>query len=93
MGGRSTYNSTGHPYAPHPAPSARIAAILPPRFKWAVKDFIAIHGIITGSWVNVLLLFVPLGIMSGLLDWGPVQTFTLVRWHTRHEWAADDRRG
>lgn len=29
------------------------------------------------SYVNVLLVFVPLGLISGLLGWSPVTVFTL----------------
>mmetsp|Transcript_26232 Transcript_26232/g.57287 ORF Transcript_26232/g.57287 Transcript_26232/m.57287 type:complete len:452 (-) Transcript_26232:128-1483(-) len=41
------------------------------------KDFAALYSMLTASWINLLLLVVPLGIASGVLDWGPVPIFTL----------------
>jgi Ca2+:H+ antiporter len=33
--------------------------------------------VLASNYVNVLLVFVPLGIASGALHWGPIAVFTL----------------
>lgn len=41
------------------------------------QDFKAIFGLIFGSWMNVLLICLPVGWLSGLLGWGSIPTFLL----------------
>ena len=45
---------------------------------WSFKtDVKAIGGLIFSSWLNLLLITAPLGIMSQFLHWGPTPTFIL----------------
>ena len=41
------------------------------------KDLAAVRSIVMGSWINLLLLAVPLAFASGVYEWGAVPTFTL----------------
>ncbi|KAL3154685.1 hypothetical protein ABBQ38_011234 [Trebouxia sp. C0009 RCD-2024] len=41
------------------------------------SDVKAIYGLIMSSWMNVLLVMAPLGILSHYLHWGPVAVFLL----------------
>lgn len=50
-----------------------------PRQKGCKGDVQALWGLVTSSYINVLLLTAPLGIMSARLGWPPVATFFLVR--------------
>lgn len=36
-----------------------------------------LHTILFSNYVNILLFFVPLGIISGVLNWSPTVTFVL----------------
>ncbi|KXZ52875.1 hypothetical protein GPECTOR_8g256 [Gonium pectorale] len=45
--------------------------------KWFVRDYLALKEIIFSSYFNILLVCVPIGYASALLDWGAVTTFTL----------------
>jgi hypothetical protein len=45
------------------------------------SDLRAILGLLMGSWLNLLLVLVPLGWLSHKLDWSPTATFVLVRSH------------
>jgi hypothetical protein len=45
---------------------------------WYKKDLLALYTILTGNFVNLLLVCVPLGIASFMYDWGAVPTFVLV---------------
>lgn len=33
--------------------------------------------VLASNYVNILLVFVPLGVVSGILDWNPTATFVL----------------
>lgn len=46
--------------------------------KWFVKDFLSVKEIVCSSYINLLLVCIPLGFASGLLKWGAVLTFSLV---------------
>ena len=43
------------------------------------KDLHTVHKYVFSSYLNILLLCVPLGFSSAFWEWGPVPTFTLVR--------------
>lgn len=45
--------------------------------RWPFKVFHLTWEIFKTNYVNVLLVFVPIGIIAGLLDWSPVLQFTL----------------
>lgn len=40
-------------------------------------DLAAVWDLLTSSYVNCLLIFVPLGIAAGIMEWGAVTVFTL----------------
>lgn len=62
-----TRTNSGTPYYDHSNPIVRYpAAVL--HTTW---------GVLKSNYVNVLLVFVPLGIISGLLGWSPVLQFVL----------------
>lgn len=42
------------------------------------KDVAVLYGIVTGGWVSLLLLCIPLGFASEYMGWGAVATFSLV---------------
>lgn len=65
----SRYASTdsGTPYYKHDNPAIRYPFLIA-HTTWEV---------LKTNYVNVLLVFVPLGIISGLLDWNPVVQFIL----------------
>lgn len=42
-------------------------------------DAKAIWGLLTGSWLNLMLVLVPLGYISAKYEWGATWTFSLVR--------------
>jgi hypothetical protein len=47
---------------------------------WSPKtDAKAIFGMLTSSWINVLLVIAPLGYVADKLEWGAVSVFCLVR--------------
>ncbi|KAF3930835.1 hypothetical protein ABW19_dt0201688 [Dactylella cylindrospora] len=43
----------------------------------AKESWNATMAVLTSNYVNVLLVFVPLGIVAGLLEWTPITVFTL----------------
>ena len=40
-------------------------------------DVKAIYGLIMSSWMNMLLVMAPLGVMAHYLNWGPIAVFVL----------------
>jgi Ca2+:H+ antiporter len=58
---------SGTPYYKHENPAIRYPALVG-HTTWEI---------LKTNYVNVLLVFVPLGIIAGLLDWSPVAQFTL----------------
>ena len=58
---------TGTPYHKHPSPVVRYPSQVV-RTTWEV---------LKTNYVNVLLVFVPIGIISGAANWSPVLQFTL----------------
>lgn len=48
-----------------------------PFVSWPVHVFNVIKITLFSSYVNVLLVFVPLGILAGVLEWGAAAVFTL----------------
>ena len=47
---------------------------------WSPKsDLQALWGLLVSSWLNVLLVLVPLGYLSHMLEWNAVAIFSLVR--------------
>ncbi|ETN43786.1 calcium/proton exchanger [Cyphellophora europaea CBS 101466] len=65
--GRIGTTESGTPYHKHENPTIRYPALVA-HTTWEI---------LKTNYVNVLLVFVPLGILSGLLDWSPVAQFTL----------------
>lgn len=58
---------SGTPYYKHENPSIRYPALIL-HTTWEI---------LKTNYVNVLLVFVPIGIVAGVLDWSPVAQFTL----------------
>ena len=60
-----------------------IARLLPYRqdarvwVRWPAEAFCLTWATLASNYVNVLLVFVPLGILSGILGWNPTTTFIL----------------
>lgn len=48
-----------------------------PLIKWPAYFGRKVQQTLTSNYVNVLLVFVPLGIVSGAVGWGPAPTFIL----------------
>lgn len=48
------------------------------RLPWYKRDAIAIREMLLSSWLNLLLVCSPLGVISHQLGWGAVPTFLLV---------------
>lgn len=48
-----------------------------PYVKWPASFFLKTYETLTSNPVNVLLVFVPLGIISGAVGWSPMATFIL----------------
>lgn len=72
----------GHAWARRPCPlcktGIRSNSVLFCTGWFAFKsDVKAIYGLIMSSWMNVLLVMAPLGILSHYLHWGPVAVFLL----------------
>ncbi|MEW5317918.1 MAG: hypothetical protein WDW38_009178 [Sanguina aurantia] len=44
---------------------------------WYKKDLLALNELLFASWINVLLVAVPLGFISEHLGWAPLTTFAL----------------
>merc|ERR1712225_102824 len=65
--GRIGTTESGTPYHKHENPTIRYPALVA-HTTWEI---------LKTNYVNVLLVFVPLGILSGLLDWSPVAQFSL----------------
>lgn len=58
-------------------------SLLPPAGLFAPKsDCIAIWAMLTSSWINLLLLAIPLGIVSGLYEMDPTLVFISVSAHS-----------
>ena len=65
----------GHTNTARPTSSNRM---LPCTGWFAFKsDAKAIYGLIMSSWMNILLVMAPLGILSHYLHWGPIAVFLL----------------
>lgn len=64
---RMTSTDSGTPYYKHSNPIIR--------YPWLVLH--TTWEVLKTNYVNVFLLFVPLGIIAGLLDWSPVLQFVL----------------
>ena len=47
-------------------------------------DTKAVWGLLTSSWLNLLLLSVPLGYAAHFLNWSPIARFSLVRFTPRY---------
>lgn len=62
-----TRTNSGTPYHDHSNPIVR--------YPFAVLH--TTFGVLKTNYVNVLLVFVPIGILSGLLGWSPVLQFVL----------------
>lgn len=45
--------------------------------RWAARTFTITKLTLTSNYVNVLLVFVPLGIIAGILEWDPTTVFVL----------------
>lgn len=43
-----------------------------------MRDFVAVREIFLASWINLLLVCIPLGFASEAMGWGAVATFSLV---------------
>jgi Ca2+:H+ antiporter len=65
--GRIGTDESGTPYHKHENPTIRYPALIA-HTTWEI---------LKTNYVNVLLVFVPLGIVSGMLEWSPVVTFIL----------------
>lgn len=48
-----------------------------PFVKWPAYFGLKVQQTLTSNYVNVLLVFVPLGIVSGAMGWSPTATFIL----------------
>ena len=48
-----------------------------PLIKWPAYFGRKVQQTLTSNYVNVLLVFVPLGVVSGAVGWGPAATFIL----------------
>ena len=64
---RITTTDSGTPYYKHENKAVR----------WPFMVFHLTWEVFKTNYVNVLLVFVPIGILAGLLDWSPVAQFTL----------------
>ncbi|KAK5074824.1 Vacuolar membrane antiporter with Ca2+/H+ and K+/H+ exchange [Lithohypha guttulata] len=64
---RITRTSSGTPYDKHPNPAVRYPALVTSTIWKVLKT----------NYVNVLLVFVPIGIIAGACDWDPVLQFVL----------------
>ena len=64
---RTFSTSSGTPYHKHDAPYIR----------WPALILYTTWQVLKSNYVNVLLVFVPLGIVGGLLNWPPVTVFFL----------------
>lgn len=45
--------------------------------RWPAESYHVAYSTLASNYVNVLLIFVPLGILSGALEWPPTATFIL----------------
>ena len=45
--------------------------------RWPARGFTITKITLLSNYVNILLVFVPLGIIAGALDWSPMAVFTL----------------
>lgn len=68
----------GRPPPPPPPSSTRGASVLEVVApKWFMRDYVAVSEIFLASWINLLLVCIPLGFASEAMGWGPVATFSL----------------
>jgi hypothetical protein len=65
--GRIGTTESGTPYYKHENPAIRYPSLVA-HTTWEI---------LKTNYVNVLLVFVPIGIIAGLLEWSPVLQFTL----------------
>ena len=64
---------------------AQEAPLLPPTTtervsSWVARDASALREIVCTSWLNLLLLAVPTGIVAGIMGWGALPVFFIVSW-------------
>lgn len=64
---RITRTESGTPYSKHSNPIIRYPALF----------LYTVYAVLKTNYVNVFLVFVPIGILSGMLGWSPVLQFVL----------------